>query len=87
MQRSTLAILAATAVAICLVLGLSAFFVARVIASAPADLVERGGEALANLAAAFADHTVEIRFASEARADRPRHAIFPAIRAGNEPPY
>ena len=66
MQRSTLAILAATAVAICLVLGLSAFFVARVIASAPADLVERGGEALANLAAAFADHTVEIRFASEA---------------------
>ena len=63
MQRSTVAILAATAVIICLVLGLSAFFVAREIASAPANLVEKSGEALAGLAAAFADHSVEIRFA------------------------
>ncbi len=66
MQRSTLAFLAATALVICLVLGLSAFFVAREIASAPADLLERGGDALADLAAAFADRAVEIRFASEA---------------------
>jgi len=66
MQRSNVAILAATALAICMILGLSAFFVAREIASAPADLVEKSGEALADIAAAFADHTVEIRFASEA---------------------
>ena len=66
MQRSTVVILAATALVICLVLGLSAFFVAREIASAPADLLERGGDALAQIAAAFADRSVEIRFASEA---------------------
>ena len=66
MQRSTAAILAATAVVVCLVLGLSAFFVAREIASAPADLAKKGGEALASITAAFADHNVEIRFASEA---------------------
>lgn len=66
MQRSTVAILAATAVSICLLLGLSAFYVAREIASAPVDLLQRSGETLAQLAAAFADRTVEIRFASEA---------------------
>ena len=66
MQRSTAAILAATAVVVCLVVGLSAFFVAREIASAPADLAKKGGEALASITAAFADHNVEIRFASEA---------------------
>ena len=66
MQRSTAAILATTAVVVCLVLGgLSAFFVAREIASAPADLAKKGGEALASITTAFADHNVEIRFASE----------------------
>lgn len=66
MRTSVLGMLAATALLACLILGLTAAYVSKQIASAPAELAERSGAALAEIAAAFAENRVEMRFASDA---------------------